>query len=315
MMLSYRLAKLYFKLHSKDPLWLLYNKKNVLRQKKYGRTLDALGERLSRELHRDGIAITHVDEFFPEGGVFATLSNYMAGKVPSKQTLTKKTFLRQYWDDPSVLDFENPFIKIALNERVLRVVNNYNHFFSYLYYFTLNKTVPVAEGTPPEQSQRWHRDPEDRQMVKVFIYLNDIDETSGPFIHVKGSQYGGRLGHLFPQDPPRGCYPSAKVLEAVVPPHEILTGTGRAGTLVFCDTAGLHKGGYATKKERIMFTAGYCSRASAWPRRFRIPEITRAHEEAYASLAPNAQFALGFKPHPVPSYFFKKVKPKFDVYV
>lgn len=312
-MLSYRLAKLYFKLHSKDLLWLLYNKKNILKQKKYGRTHDALVGQLSRELRENGIAVTHLDEFFPESNMHAALSDYVAEKTPSEQSLTKKTFLRHYWDDAPMLDLENPFIKITLDERILRVINNYNRLFSYLYYFTLNKTMPVSDGTPPEQSQKWHRDPEDRRMTKIFIYLNDVDRGAGPFLYVKGSQYGGRLGHLFPQDPPRGCYPPAEELEARVPPHEVMTCTGRAGTLVFADTAGLHRGGYATEKERIMFTAGYCSRASAWPRRFRMPETIRAHG-AYASLTPHAQFALGFKPHPIPFYFLKKIKKNLNVY-
>lgn len=310
-MFSYRLAKLYFKLHYRDPLWLLYNKKNIIKQKKYGGTHDELTRRLSRELRENGIAATHLDEFFPEENIFSVLKEYIAARNMSDKSLTKKSFLRQYWDETPMLNLRDPFIKIALNERVLRAVNEYNGLFSHLYYFTLNKTMPVDEGTQPEQSQRWHRDPEDRRMTKIFIYCNDVDEGAGPFVYVKGSHYGGRWGHLFPQDPPRGCYPQKEELETRVPPHEILTCIGRAGTLVFADTAGLHKGGYATKGERIMFTAGYCSRASAWPRRFRVPDNFHAGL-ADMSLTPHARFALNFKPHPIPFYFLRKIKKNLN---
>ena len=39
-----------------------------------------------------------------------------------------------------------------------------------------------------------------------------------------------------------------------VPKNDIRVCTGRAGTVVFCDTTTLHRGGYATKSERTMFT-------------------------------------------------------------
>ena len=51
----------------------------------------------------------------------------------------------------------------------------------------------------------------------------------------------------------------------VIPPEAIKTFTGKAGTMIFCDTSGLHQGGYATGKERIMSTFGYYSHASLWP--------------------------------------------------
>ena len=83
-MLSYRLAKLYFKLHSKDILWLLYNKKNILKQKKHGHAhADELVVRMISELQEHGIAVTHLDEFFPKGNVFATLCNFVMRTTPS----------------------------------------------------------------------------------------------------------------------------------------------------------------------------------------------------------------------------------------
>ena len=44
-------------------------------------------------------------------------------------------------------------------------------------------------------SQRWHRDFDDSHLLKVFLYLVDVDEQTGPFEFVAGSargRYGGR---------------------------------------------------------------------------------------------------------------------------
>ena len=40
------------------------------------------------------------------------------------------------------------------------------------------------------------------------------------------------------------------------------TFTGPAGTLLFCNTAGFHRGGFSTTKPRVLATATYSSPAS-----------------------------------------------------
>jgi ectoine hydroxylase-related dioxygenase (phytanoyl-CoA dioxygenase family) len=123
-----------------------------------------------------------------------------------------------------------------------------------LVYYDLALTLPVGESAPV-QSQRWHRDPEEKKICKVFIYLNDVDENTGPFTFVLGSQYGGKYGHLFPQKTPEGSYPNEEILLKKIDPRDIKLMTAPKGTVIFCDTSGLHRGGYAKTKERLMFTA------------------------------------------------------------
>jgi ectoine hydroxylase-related dioxygenase (phytanoyl-CoA dioxygenase family) len=131
-----------------------------------------------------------------------------------------------------------------------------------LNYYDLAITLPIEEGSAPVQSQRWHRDNEEKRMCKMFIYLSDVDETAGPFTYIPGTVRGQRLGHLFPQRPPEGNYPPEGALGKVVPENERRIMTGRAGTVIFCDTTGLHRGGYATKRERLMYTVFFT--APSW---------------------------------------------------
>jgi hypothetical protein len=47
-----------------------------------------------------------------------------------------------------------------------------------------------------------------------------------------------------------------------VPREDITTFTAPRGTLIFCNTSGLHRGGFATARPRVLATATYCSPAS-----------------------------------------------------
>ena len=48
----------------------------------------------------------------------------------------------------------------------------------------------------------------------------------------------------------------------VVDREAIQTFTAPRGTLIFCNTSGLHRGGFATESARVLATATYCSPAS-----------------------------------------------------
>jgi Phytanoyl-CoA dioxygenase (PhyH) len=100
-------------------------------------------------------------------------------------------------------------------------------------------------------SQEWHRDPEDQHVVKVFLYFSDVDEDAGPFEYIPQSADGFKYGHLWPWDEGER-YPPTEELEAAIPDADRILATGPAGTLVFCDTSGFHRGGYARTKPRIL---------------------------------------------------------------
>jgi hypothetical protein len=51
-------------------------------------------------------------------------------------------------------------------------------------------------------------------------------------------------------------------MAAVVPQNRWKVATGSAGTIVFADTHGYHRGGLARTSDRVMYTSMYTSRAS-----------------------------------------------------
>ena len=130
---------------------------------------------------------------------------------------------------------------------------------SKLIYFELNTTNVVSADSAEAKSQRWHRDPGMRRNIKIFLYINDVEEDSGPFMYVLRTHDGGNRRRLFPQKQfgRHGVYPPEGAVDEAVPKSDIKVSTGRAGTVIFCDTTGIHKGGYSISKPRVMYTSVY----------------------------------------------------------
>lgn len=279
-------------------LWLIWyyisNRDGRRKLRQHPPQLDLVQQRIVDDFKREGVAVSHLDELFPGMDVLPELQRYTRELARNAEVKSGKQFLRYLWDAVPVIDLENPFLKIALDARVVDIMNSYLDVAGKFYFFTLNITDPMPEGAKPVQSQRWHRDSEDKRIPKIFIYLNEVDEGAGPFMCVKKSHYGGRWRRLFAQRPPHGSRAPYGKVEERVPPEDIKVCTGRAGTIVFFDTSGLHKGGYATKQERLMFTGVFASPASykyANHRGFVYPE---GFDEKCASsdLCPAARYAV-----------------------
>ncbi|WP_225883398.1 phytanoyl-CoA dioxygenase family protein [Sphingomonas aliaeris] len=115
-------------------------------------------------------------------------------------------------------------------------------------------TVQYTMADGREVSTRdWHRDREDRRMVKLAIYLNDVDEAGGPFQLLPGERADGNFYLREKADadlraaPPVSC-------------------EGAAGTIVFADTARyFHRGKPATKQDRAALFFSYFAKRPQRP--------------------------------------------------
>ena len=260
-----RAIEMYFRIRQLWPIWFyIVNRKPRNHFQKNSPALTSVQKRIVRELTETGIAIAHIDELFPGENLLARFQAYTRELRDKAEVKTSKTFLLNLWETRPPLDFQNSFVKLSCSNTVLNIVNSYMEMWARFYVFTLNVTMPVGEKADAFASQRWHRDPEDKKQCKFFLYLTDVDRESGPFIYVTKSHYQGTYGSLFPRNPPAGVYPKDGEVERAIPNEDIKICTGKAGTVIFCDTGGLHRGGYAIKNERIMFTSGYYSSASVW---------------------------------------------------
>jgi hypothetical protein len=97
--------------------------------------------------------------------------------------------------------------------------------------------------------QRFHRDPDDWRFVKLFVYLTDVDENSGPHVFVQGS-------HRTDVERRARSYDMTKI-EKVFGRDATKTVTGGRGTAFMADTAGIHMGKPPSDRPRLMLIAQY----------------------------------------------------------
>jgi hypothetical protein len=286
------LSRPYYMIRTSWPVWYFIlngeGRKSWMANKP---VMTAAQNRVADELLKNGIAVTSLSELFPDRpNLLADLQKAADNLMPNAQPKKGKEFLLGLWEVFPMLDLKNPFVEISLSRPVVDIINAYMQMWSKFQLFTLNLTLPVPPDSDAVKSQRWHRDPEDKKMCKMFIYLNDVDQEAGPFIYIPESNHGGRWRYLFPQKPPKGVYPPEGAVEKVVPASDVKQYMGKAGTVVFADPSGLHKGGYAKSKKRLMFTAGFNSKATAWPVQYRVPENFQSELEKVSD--PVIRYAL-----------------------
>jgi hypothetical protein len=124
-------------------------------------------------------------------------------------------------------------------------------------------------------SRRWHRDREDRRVIKVGLYLHDVGESGGPFQLVKHEMR--RSGEAF-----RYRVFDTRRLEKALGPEvtarHTVTYPGQAGTLVFAETGRFyHRGKPATAHERSTIFFSYFARSPRHPFYCARSGLTRSH--------------------------------------
>ena len=237
--------------------------------------LDEIQRDVLERLRMEGYATLPFTELVPDPGVWqeleadgarfaaeteAGLAREREGGDSELRRRTGKEFLvRKYsWDVELGLD--DPWLRLGTNPRLLDLANAYLGMWSKLEYVDVWYTAP-AGGDERKSSQRWHRDFNDRHLLKAFVYLVDVDEDTGPFEYVPRSAPGGELERLWPWRPLGENYPPEDEFAESVNGRSV-TFTAPKGTIIFCNTSGFHRGGFARRKARLLATLTWDSPAS-----------------------------------------------------
>jgi hypothetical protein len=160
------------------------------------------------------------------------------------------------------LGLDDPWFRACTSRCMLDVANAYLRMWSKLEYVDVWYSVPQPEEAERISSQLWHRDYNDKHLLKAFLYLVDVDEAMGPFQYIPGSQPGGQYADAWPWKPLGRNYPTEQELESRIPASAVKSFVGSEASLVFCNTAGFHRGGFSTTAPRVLATATYSSPAS-----------------------------------------------------
>lgn len=292
-------GRAYHWLRSREAVYRLINRearlgfecRNVLPHRDQLHAVDSLAT--------NGIFLSTVEDVTADRALYGLLedeakrmiaSPYMAKQIGRGQdALGLKQYVIRGLGRRNHQALPDSFAALFLNNRLLEIINAYLGLQCRLNYVDLWYNVPVQKQEPSVSSEFWHRDHEDRHVIKVFTFLTDIDENMGPFTYLEGTQYGGKYSGIFPAKPAQGAYPEPNALvEEVqtlgIPIHRCI---GPTGSLVVADTSGIHKGGRTESRPRIILVGFYTSNSGLDPLSYRLPEGYPSN-----SLSPIQRYAL-----------------------
>jgi hypothetical protein len=255
----------YYRLRTSRPVFYLLNLRSRRRFKRSEGLISSSDARIVDEVRNNGYAVRFLGDFFEPD----TISKIEALALQHKNVLITdqsfdrgadfvgKAFLRRSSELDNRFLLEDPLVDFVVRGRANNIARHYLGQEAKISNIDYWLNLPSGNGEEPISSQKWHRDFEDRRVFKVFVYLTDVDESSGPLSYLSGSQPGGRYGSIFPTRPPLGVVVEDEQLSGVVDPTNRHTLKLPRLAVVFVDTAGIHKGGYCKSSLRLAFTATF----------------------------------------------------------
>jgi hypothetical protein len=235
--------------------------------------LDETQKAILDDLARDGYSLRTFSDVFPDPALWKEIeeqgarfrSETEAGLANDREGLrvhAGKEFVVRLHSYGVDIGPDDAWFRLCTSRRMLDLANTYLGLWSKLEYVDMWYSVPMPEEANRVSSQRWHRDFNDKHLLKAFLYLVDVDEDTGPFEYIPGSAPGGKYAQEWPWRPLGETYPPDGAVEERIPPDAVKTFTGPKGTLLFCNTSGFHRGGFAKAKPRVLATVTYSSPAS-----------------------------------------------------
>ncbi len=205
----------------------------------------AIDQKVVDTLKRDGVCRTSLEELnIPNTEAFlaaarAIFAELEAVAQPGQGTLN--TNFRQLMTYPDLFLW-------GLSDRLLHIAENYLEVP--IGYDTFTCTLSVKQSKEAG-TRLWHIDHEDRRMIKLIVYLTDVDEESGPFQYIRPeisdqleANVPSKFDFLSQTELETYLPRSASDPSQPVPPEEYLIScTGKAGTVLLADTArAYHRG-------------------------------------------------------------------------
>jgi hypothetical protein len=245
-------------------------------------------------LDQQGFYVTSLDTLaIPGSDRFFKVAQNMAAELAhsrhrpdqmGKHTLTGTA--AQFMAHPEIFQWGAAEKLLRIIERYLRLPVAYD---GPSFYYS------VADGRDAGP-RKWHRDKEDWKMVKVCVYLNDVNENGGPYECVRPNINAYLSKALrFPYKP----LPHRKLQSFLgTETSDWYTScTGTAGTVIFTDTAQYyHRGKPPLDRERAAIFFGYFSQRPKNPFYCERSPLSKAQVyDLAATLSPRSQISVTWK--------------------
>ena len=228
---------------------------------KYRKNLPALEKsdrQILKTLKQDGVCVTTLADL----GLSSTSEMLnVANNYLSQMEKANNDHLDEKWPQIYTVTDLPEISAWATEKRLLNIIENYIGLPITFHGVHLRKDFPSEHqfGT-----LLWHSDAEDRRIIKIFVSLKDVDETTGPFEYIPRSltslfrwQYYWLYYKLW-QSKYMGI--DDEIVKKVIPKSAWKACTGSAGTVIFADTKNTLHHGTVRSKERV--TLFFCYTAN-----------------------------------------------------
>lgn len=213
---------------------------------------------LVETIKRDGVVITSLEALgIPSNPRFFPAAKKLMSEIPKSISGQKNEFV-VHATSQQLMEYPEIFLW-GLEQRLLNIVENYLGLpVAYQgVFFRRDIANEVAI-----KSRLWHVDLEDRKVLKIIVYLNDVNEDGGPFQYIPQSLTSTVAQSL--KYRPR--YITDEIMQQALSPSNWKSCTGLAGTVIFASTASIfHRGKIPVADDRFAVFFDYTSRQPIQP--------------------------------------------------
>src|SRR5262249_9153643 len=144
--------------------------------------LDEVQRRIVSELDAEGFCVVPFSELTGDDTAWAAIERQahafvaeteaaLAGDREALRVRAGKEFVVRLLSYGVDLDFNDAWFATCASRRMLDIANTYLGLWSKLEYVDMWYSVPQPADADRKASQRWHRDFNDKHLLKAFLYL------------------------------------------------------------------------------------------------------------------------------------------------
>lgn len=216
--------------------------------------LDSMDSKIVDELQRNGICVTSLESLgIPNTREFFEAAKKLSQELKEISLLPDNSRKYEIHASSAQLVKYSKLFQWGLNDRLLKIVERYLGLP--VAYDGLLSVLSIADGREIG-ARAWHRDREDRRMVKVCVYLNDVNDDGGPFQFLK-PEFNSALCDSVKDRYKSVFHEELKKFSPTAASEGVMTCTGSAGTVIFVDTAQYYHRGkppIASNRSAIFFS-------------------------------------------------------------
>lgn len=204
------------------------------------------------QLEETGVCVTHLNELNCHNTkqFWDSCSSIMSTLINTIPTEKDRYFIKA--TGKHITEYPDLFLW-GLNESLLKIVENYLSLP--VAYHSVYVRRDLANNRI-ERSRLWHIDKEDRKMLKIIIYFNDVSDRNGAFQYIpKKISSAISQQHRYNYQ-----YINDSKMNSLLSAANWVSCPGKAGTVIFTDTANtFHRGLLPQDAERLSVFFDYTS--------------------------------------------------------